>query len=71
MEIAYQRFAKIKVGWKQGSSKHIEICHLMKDVEETSNIFDMQNLRLALDASDANWMDTPITNEEVAEHFSK
>ena len=43
----------------------------MKDVEETSNIFDMQNLRLALDASDANWMDTPITNEEVAEHFSK
>ena len=65
METAYQRFAKIKVGWKQGNSKQMEISHLINGVEEASNIFDMASFRLKLDASDANWIDTPISQEEI------
>ena len=65
MKTAYQRFAKIKVGWKQGNSKQMEISHLIDGVEEASSIFDMASLRLELDASDANWIDTPISQEEI------
>ena len=48
METAYQRFAKIKVGWKQGNSKQMEISQLMDGVEEATHIFDMNSLLLAL-----------------------